>query len=221
MTAALRLGACYRTLGDAERAGTAYAAAMAVAHERGDARTVLRARLGEAKLIQERGNLPLADARMADVIRDASSSQLQDIRAWAFHDRSAVALSARTVSCGRRMGIRVVGAGTGPARARARTSRPRERAVRRRIFRSGAIGRPLARLRRCTSLISDGWSRSISLRSRRSSAIRRSSIDWCNRCGRSCSPRFCWPTITTTWDRVRLYSGALSERGRNSSARSD
>jgi hypothetical protein len=92
MTAALRLGACYRTLGAAERAGTAYAAAMAVAHDRGDVRTVLRARLGEAKLIQERGNLPLADARMADVIRDAGSSQLQDIRAWAFHDRSAVAL---------------------------------------------------------------------------------------------------------------------------------
>jgi tetratricopeptide (TPR) repeat protein len=91
MTAALRLGACYRTLGDADRAGTAYAAAMAVARERGDVRTVLRARLGEAKLIQERGNLPLADARMADVIRDASTSQLQDIRAWAFHDRGVVA----------------------------------------------------------------------------------------------------------------------------------
>lgn len=91
MTAALRLGACYRTLGDGERAGAAYGAAFATARERGDVRTMLRARLGEAKLIQERGNLPLADERMADVIRDANTSQLHDIRAWAFHDRSVVA----------------------------------------------------------------------------------------------------------------------------------
>jgi tetratricopeptide (TPR) repeat protein len=91
MTAALRLGACYRTLGEAERAGMAYAAAMAMARDRGDVRTVLCARLGEAKLIQERGNLPLADERIAEIIRDANTSHLQDIRAWAFHDRSAVA----------------------------------------------------------------------------------------------------------------------------------
>ena len=92
MTAALRLGACYRTLGEADRAATAYAAALAMAEERGDVRTILRARLGIAKLIQERGNLPVADERMAEIIRDANSSQLQDIRAWAFHDRSAVAV---------------------------------------------------------------------------------------------------------------------------------
>ena len=91
MTAALRLGACYRTLGEADRAAAAYATALAMAQERGDIRTVLRARLGEAKLIQERGNLPLADAAMAEVIRDANTSQLQDIRGWAFHDRSVVA----------------------------------------------------------------------------------------------------------------------------------
>ncbi len=92
MTAALRLGACYRTLGEADRAATAYAAALAMSEERGDVRTILRARLGIAKLIQDRGNLPLADERMAEIIRDANTSQLQDIRAWAFHDRSAVAV---------------------------------------------------------------------------------------------------------------------------------
>jgi hypothetical protein len=90
-TAALRLGACYRTLGDAERAATAYTAAIAVARQCGDVRTMLQARLGEAKLIQDRGNLPLADARITEIIRDATTAQLQDIRAWAFHDRSAVA----------------------------------------------------------------------------------------------------------------------------------
>jgi len=90
-TAALRLGACYRTLGDAEKAAEAYAAAMIVARDRGDVRTTLQARLGEAKLIQERGNLPLADERIAEIIRDATTAQLQDVRAWAFHDRSAVA----------------------------------------------------------------------------------------------------------------------------------
>jgi tetratricopeptide (TPR) repeat protein len=92
MTAALRLGTCYRTLGEADRAASAYAAALAMSEERGDVRTILRARLGVAKLIQERGNLPLADERIGEIIRDANSSQLQDIRAWAFHDRSAVAL---------------------------------------------------------------------------------------------------------------------------------
>lgn len=91
-TAALRLGACYRTLGEANKAAGAYAAALALATRRGDVRGMLRARLGDAKLIQERGNLPLADVRIAEIIRDAGTSLLQDVRAWAFHDRSVVAL---------------------------------------------------------------------------------------------------------------------------------
>jgi hypothetical protein len=90
-TAALRLASCRRTLGEADRSAAAYAAAIAIASERGDTRTVLQARLGEARLIKERGNLPLADQRIAAVIRDATTAQLQDIRALAFHDRSAVA----------------------------------------------------------------------------------------------------------------------------------
>jgi tetratricopeptide (TPR) repeat protein len=89
--AALRLGACYRTLGDPTRAATAYGAAGAIARQRGDLRTELRAQLGEAKLIQERGNLPLADERIACVIRETITAQLRDVRAHAFHDRSTVA----------------------------------------------------------------------------------------------------------------------------------
>src|SRR5581483_673966 len=63
--AALRLGACYRTLGQNIRAVAAYQAAAAIAEQRGDIGTVLRANLGQAKVIQERGNLPLADERIA------------------------------------------------------------------------------------------------------------------------------------------------------------
>jgi hypothetical protein len=90
-TAALRLAACYRTLGETDRSAAAYAAAVAIARERGDVRTILQARLGEARLVQDRGNLPLADQQIAAVIREATTAQLQDIRAWAYHDRSAVA----------------------------------------------------------------------------------------------------------------------------------
>jgi tetratricopeptide (TPR) repeat protein len=90
-TAALRLGACYRILGDSERANAAYESALAIANLAADKRSSLWARLGKAKLIQDRGNLPRAEECIADVIRDATTAQLQDIRAWAFHDRSLVA----------------------------------------------------------------------------------------------------------------------------------
>ena len=91
VNAGLRLAACYRMLGEAERAGNAYAAAFALAHERGDERSMLRARLGEAKLVQDRGNFPRAEELISAVIRDTTTAQLQDIRACAFHDRSLVA----------------------------------------------------------------------------------------------------------------------------------
>ena len=89
--AALRLGACYRMLGEVEQANAAYEAAVALAKHTGDLRTVFLARLGLAKLVQDRGNLPLADSCIASVVSEATTAQLLDIRACAFHERAVVA----------------------------------------------------------------------------------------------------------------------------------
>jgi hypothetical protein len=89
--AALRLGACYRMIGEEERATTAYEAAVALSKQMGDLRTVFLARLGLAKLIQDRGNLPVADSCMASVVAEATTAQLPDIRACALHERAVVA----------------------------------------------------------------------------------------------------------------------------------
>ncbi len=91
--AAQRLGICYRTLGELDRACAAYGEAENIARQRGDQEMVLSARLGLAKVVQDRGNFPLADQRFAEILGDATTARLQDIRARAYHNRGELAYS--------------------------------------------------------------------------------------------------------------------------------
>jgi tetratricopeptide (TPR) repeat protein len=90
-TAAIYLGVCYRTIGDATRAAQAFRAASTLAASRGDQRGVLRARLGEAKICAAQGDLPLAHSRLVDIIAAATNADCSEVRAFAWHDLASVA----------------------------------------------------------------------------------------------------------------------------------
>ena len=92
IAANMQLGACLRTVASWEEAGTAYARAGCVAAMSGDIVNVLRARIAEANLAIDRGNLPAAQSLLEDTIREASANRLSEVRAVALHDRAGVAL---------------------------------------------------------------------------------------------------------------------------------
>jgi tetratricopeptide (TPR) repeat protein len=89
--ALLRLGRCKRAIGDYNGATTAYATAGELAHREGDMIGVLHARLGEAKIVVERGNLPAADAILDETVAQASQHGLTEVRSMAMHDRAFIA----------------------------------------------------------------------------------------------------------------------------------
>ena len=72
--ATLRLGGCLRHLGDAHAAGQCYSTVRSRAEARKDRVRAIWARLGEARLIADRGNLPFATSLMEGVLEDASSA---------------------------------------------------------------------------------------------------------------------------------------------------
>lgn len=90
--AAIYLGVCYRTIGDVERATQAYRAAGALAATRGDERSMLRAKLGEAKISVGRGDLSVAHERLVAIIAGATATDCGEVRAMAFHDLAMVAV---------------------------------------------------------------------------------------------------------------------------------
>jgi len=90
--AAMYMGACYRTMGDAEHAAQAYRAAGALAVRRGDERNVLRAKLGEAKLVAGRSDLSAAHERLAAIVAGATGIDCGEIRAEAWHELARVAV---------------------------------------------------------------------------------------------------------------------------------
>jgi tetratricopeptide (TPR) repeat protein len=92
-TAALRMGACYRQLGDRDRAASAYTAAERIGSRVGDSYTVLKARIRQAKLTMERGNVPEAEALFEQLITATTASGFADLRAEALHQRAHVAHS--------------------------------------------------------------------------------------------------------------------------------
>jgi tetratricopeptide (TPR) repeat protein len=57
----------------------------------GDIVGVLRARIGEAKVAVERGNLPYAQALLEDTTREADANRLREVRSMAVHDRADIA----------------------------------------------------------------------------------------------------------------------------------
>jgi hypothetical protein len=88
---AQHLGACHRTLGDHARASEAYAAAAALASQRGDERALLQAQLGQAKVLAGQGYLHEAELRLVAIAAAATGSHLTEVRAHAWHDLAGVA----------------------------------------------------------------------------------------------------------------------------------
>ena len=90
-TAHLQLGACLRTSGNLGAASEAYHLAGEIANASDDLVGVLRARIGDAKIAIERGNLPRAEELLDATIADSSRHDLVDVRSMALHDRAGVA----------------------------------------------------------------------------------------------------------------------------------
>jgi tetratricopeptide (TPR) repeat protein len=91
VNALLRRGHCLRELGDHSAATAVFGAAGEVAHRSGDMIGQLRARIGEAKVMTAKGNLPAADALLERTVADATEHSLKEVRALATHDRAHVA----------------------------------------------------------------------------------------------------------------------------------
>jgi hypothetical protein len=92
ITANMQLGSCLRTLADWDEASAAYARASCVAAMTGDIVGVLRARIAEANLAVDRGNLPNAQAMLDETIREADANHIPEIRSVALHDRAGIAI---------------------------------------------------------------------------------------------------------------------------------
>jgi tetratricopeptide (TPR) repeat protein len=91
IAANMQLGACLRTLADWDEATAAYARAGCAAAMSSDIVNVLRARIAEANISIERGNLPHAQSLLDDTIREAEANRCTEVRATALHDRADIA----------------------------------------------------------------------------------------------------------------------------------
>jgi tetratricopeptide (TPR) repeat protein len=90
----MQYGYCARMLGKWDEAEIAYAQAGEIAVAVGDIVKVLRARVADAKLAIDRGNLPKAEEILDETISRATDPEgrLVEMRALALHERAAVAL---------------------------------------------------------------------------------------------------------------------------------
>jgi hypothetical protein len=91
VNALLRRGFCLRQTGDLTGASAVYSTASEVATRCGDIIGALHARIGEAKVLAAKGNLPAADALLEDTVAQASEHELSEVRSIATHDRSYIA----------------------------------------------------------------------------------------------------------------------------------
>ncbi len=89
--AQMRLGYCRRMNGELDRAQLAYSEAQRIAALTGDQMKALHARVGDAALASDRGNLPAAESILDDVIAASAAGGFNDVHAIALHDRAYVA----------------------------------------------------------------------------------------------------------------------------------
>jgi tetratricopeptide (TPR) repeat protein len=89
----MQYGYCSRMLGKWDEAAVAYAQAGEIAVAVGDIVKVLRARVADAKLAIDRGNLPKAEEILEETISRATDPEgkLVEMRALALHERAVVA----------------------------------------------------------------------------------------------------------------------------------
>lgn len=91
IAANMQLGRCLRVMADWEEALSCFSAASQVATMNDDMMNILRARIQEANIAIDRGNLPYAETLLDDTIVQAKESGLSEIGATAIHDRALVA----------------------------------------------------------------------------------------------------------------------------------
>ncbi len=87
----LMIAACSRTLARWDDAWAAYGSAGEVAALTGDIMSMLKARMGEANVLTDRGNLPEAESILDQTILDAEQLGMMEIRAMALQDRAHTA----------------------------------------------------------------------------------------------------------------------------------
>jgi tetratricopeptide (TPR) repeat protein len=91
VAANIQLGRCLRVLAEWEEALACFGCASQVAAMVGDVMSILRARIQEANVAIDRGNLPYAETLLDETILQAKESGLSEIRATAIHDRAHLA----------------------------------------------------------------------------------------------------------------------------------
>jgi tetratricopeptide (TPR) repeat protein len=91
IAANMQLGRCLRLLAEWDEALTCFASASQVATFTDDMMSILRARIQEAHIAIDRGNLPHAESLLDDTIARAEESGFSEIRSTATHDRAHVA----------------------------------------------------------------------------------------------------------------------------------
>lgn len=91
VNALLRRGHCLRSLGELAEASGVFGTAADLAHQHGDMMGLLRARIGEAKIIVARGNMPAADELLRETIDHATANRLLEVRSMATHERAYIA----------------------------------------------------------------------------------------------------------------------------------
>jgi tetratricopeptide (TPR) repeat protein len=87
----MRHGYCLRHSGEFEWADQAYANAGMLATRDRDRIRVILSRLGRAKVVWDRGNLPEADVAIAELLREPVARDSAVLRALLLHDRAGLA----------------------------------------------------------------------------------------------------------------------------------
>jgi len=87
----LQLAACLRVSGNLTAAAEAYSVAGDIAQAADDIVGVLRARIGDARIAMQRGNLPRAEQLLDKAIEASAGHDLADVRSSALHERAGVA----------------------------------------------------------------------------------------------------------------------------------
>ena len=91
IAANMQLGRCLRVMAEWDESLACFAAASQIATMTGDVMSILRARIQEANIAIDRGNLPYAESLLDETILQATESGLSEVRATATHDRALVA----------------------------------------------------------------------------------------------------------------------------------
>jgi tetratricopeptide (TPR) repeat protein len=115
VAASMQMGGCLRAMADWDEALSAFSRAACVAAMSGDIVTVLRARIAEANVTMERGNLPRAQTLLDETIQEASASDLRDVRSRARHARAVVAMRRHDFEFGIRLAYEALSESSEPS----------------------------------------------------------------------------------------------------------